>query len=59
MLGRKVLRFCPVKGRKVVCDGLCKVVFSVVDVSRDCCSNGSVHICAVWEEAFDLAVNCR
>lgn len=43
----------------MVCDGLCKVVFSVVDVSRDCCSNGSVHICAVWEEAFDLAVNCR
>jgi len=48
LLGRKALRKCPVKGHRVVCDGLCKVVFSVVDV---------VHVCAVWEEAFDLALN--
>lgn len=49
MLGKKVLRLCPVKGRRVLCDGLCKVVFSVVD---------DVHICPVWEEWFDLTVNC-
>jgi hypothetical protein len=55
MLGRKVYRFCPVKARKVVCDGLCKVVYSVV-VSP---TEESVHICPVWEEAFDLAANCR
>lgn len=53
MLGRKVLRFCFVKGRKVVCDGLCHVTFSVVNGN----GNGSVHICPVWEDAFDLAVN--
>jgi hypothetical protein len=35
----------------VVCDGLCKVVFSVL-VGAD-----SVHCCPVWEEAFDLALN--
>jgi hypothetical protein len=53
MLGRKVLRFCFIKGRKVVCDGLCHVTFSVVN------GNGaeSVHSCAFWEEWFDLTVN--
>ena len=55
MLGRRVLRFCFVKGRKVVCDGLCRVTFSVVNGD----ANVSGHICPVWEEAFDLAVNCR
>lgn len=53
MLGRKVLRFCFVKGRKVLCDGLCHVTFSVVDARAD----KAVHICSVWEEAFDMAVN--
>ena len=49
MLGKKVLRFCLVKNRKVVCDGLCRVTFSV---------ENDVHVCAVEVEAFDLAVNC-
>jgi hypothetical protein len=55
LLGRKVLRFCFVKNRKVVCDGLCHVTFSVVN------GNGAkaVHICSLWEDAFDLAMNCR
>ena len=48
LLGKKVLRFCSVKGQKVVCDGLCRVAFSVVVSSK---------VCPVWEEAFDLAVN--
>lgn len=50
LLGRKVLRFCYVKGRKVLCDGLCHVTFSVVDRSDAM----AVHICALWEDAFDL-----
>ena len=51
LLGRKVLRFCFTKGRKVVCDGLCRVTFSVVNGAE------SVRMCPVWVEAFDLAVN--
>jgi hypothetical protein len=54
LLGRRVLRLCFVKGRKVVCDGLCHVTFSVVNGGAE-----SVRMCPVWEEAFDLAVNCR
>lgn len=53
MLGKKVLRFCFVKGRRVVCDGLCRVTFSVVNGD----ANVSGKMCSVWEEAFDLAVN--
>jgi len=55
LLGKKVLRFCSVKGRKVVCDGLCRVTFSVVNGN----ANASVKVCPVWQEAFDLTVNCR
>jgi hypothetical protein len=53
LLGRKVLRFCFVKGRKVVCAGLCRVTFSVVKGGADECG----HMCPVWEETFDSAVN--
>ena len=52
MLGRKVLRFCPVKGRRVVCDGLCTVVFSVVSGSE------AFHFCLVRTEMLDRLLNC-
>ena len=46
----KKLRLCPLQDvRKVVCDGLCKVVFD----------NSAVHMCPVFVEAFDDAVNCQ
>lgn len=51
LLGRKVVRFCPNLRRRVVCDGLCTVVFSAVVGSE------AVHICRVREEALDLALN--
>jgi len=40
---------CPIKGKDVGCDGLCKVVQGF----------GKVHICSVLEKALDLALNCR
>jgi len=46
-------RFCVsvlLRVRNVVCDGLCRVSFSVVRSSK---------ICPVWQEAFDSAVNCE
>jgi len=49
LLGKKVLRFCFAKDRKVVCDGLCRVTSSVAS---------DVQLCPVEVEAFDLAVNC-
>ena len=52
MLGKKVLRFCPVKFRRVVCDGLCTVVFSVVAGPE------SFHICPVRERMLDELLNC-
>lgn len=54
MLGRKVLRFCFVKGRKVVCGGLCHVTFSVVSGDADV----AVRICPVLEESLDRLYNC-
>jgi hypothetical protein len=46
----KKLRLCPLQDvRKVVCDGLCKVVFD----------NSAVHMCPVFVEAFDDAANCQ
>lgn len=39
----------------MVCDGLCRVAFSVVNSN----ANASVKICPVWQEAFELAVNCE
>jgi hypothetical protein len=50
LLGRKVLRFCPVLGCRVVCDGLCTVVFSVVVGSKG-------HLCPVREKAVNIALN--
>jgi hypothetical protein len=53
LLGRKALRFCFVKCRRVVCDGLCHVTFSVVNGDADKC----VHFCPVEEESLDLCLN--
>lgn len=44
----KKLRLCPLQSKKVVCDGLCKVVYD----------NSVPHLCSVFEESFDLLVNC-
>jgi hypothetical protein len=44
----KKLRLCPVQDRKVVCDGLCKVVFD----------DSACHLCPVFVKSFDLALNC-
>jgi len=38
---------CPIKGKEVGCDGVCKAV-------RD-----KVYICPVLEEALDVALNGR
>jgi len=36
---------CPIKGKEVDCDGVCKSV------------RGKVHICPVLEDALDMALN--
>lgn len=46
---KKKLRLCALQGKKVVCDGLCNVVFD----------DDAVHICSVREKALDVALNCR
>lgn len=40
---------CPIEGKEVDCDGLCKVVQGF----------GKVRICSVFEKALDLALNVR
>jgi len=48
-VAEKKLRSCPLKQKKVVCDGLCKAVL-----------DGDVpHLCPVFVKDFDLAVNCQ
>jgi hypothetical protein len=52
----KKLRLCALVDKKVVCDGLCKVVSD----------DGVPHLCRrfvktlgrIYDEAFDLLVNC-
>jgi hypothetical protein len=46
-VAEKKLRLCPLQSKKVVCDGLCKVVFD----------NSACHLCSVFEESFDSLVN--
>jgi len=44
---KKKLRLCPSQDKKIVCDGLCNVVFD----------DNVVHICSVREKALDVALN--
>ena len=44
---KKKLRLCPLQDKKVVCDGLCNVVFD----------DDVAHICSVRERALDVALN--
>lgn len=46
-MAEKKLRFCPLQSKKVVCDGLCKVVSD----------DSAPHLCSVFVEAFDSLVN--
>jgi hypothetical protein len=46
-MAEKKLRLCPLQSKKVVCDGLCKVVSD----------NSAPHLCSVFVEAFDSLVN--
>jgi len=44
---KKKLRLCPIQDKKVVCDGLCNVVFD----------DDAVHICSMREKTLDAALN--
>lgn len=52
--GQSGLRLCPVQSKQVTCHGLCKVVCAHDSGSGE----SQVHICPVFEKAFDKAVNC-
>jgi hypothetical protein len=50
-LGDKWFRWCPIQGKKVKCDGLCKVVFGLPDNMRES-GFEDCHMCSVEKYVF-------
>jgi len=48
VMAEKKRRLCPLKQKKVTCDGLCKAVLEY----------NTPHLCSVYVEWFDSLVNC-